>query len=183
MEPSRAFHRTERASAAGVRDLQGGTVDRQLVVLAREGDAPRRLRGWPRHRSVVTGIARLILHDYGVAEDVSRTRWSTPGATSAAFSTPTGSIRGPRGSWCAIARITDGGGPRGLVELPWLMNDGPASDETQAAGGRRPARARSPAADDEQRTSLVLFSYLDLPLAEAAATLGIPIGTMKSRLD
>jgi len=29
---------------------------------------------------------------------------------------------------------------------------------------------------------LVLAYYLDLPLAEAAATLGIPIGTMKSRL-
>lgn len=35
----------------------------------------------------------------------------------------------------------------------------------------------------EHRAALVLTYYLDLPLAEAAATLDIPIGTMKSRLD
>jgi RNA polymerase sigma-70 factor (ECF subfamily) len=35
----------------------------------------------------------------------------------------------------------------------------------------------------EQRTVLVLAYYLDLSLADAAATLGIPTGTMKSRLN
>ncbi len=35
----------------------------------------------------------------------------------------------------------------------------------------------------DQRTVLVLAFYLDLPLADAAAILGIPIGTMKSRLN
>lgn len=35
----------------------------------------------------------------------------------------------------------------------------------------------------EQRAVLVLTYYLDLPLAESASTLGIPEGTMKSRLD
>lgn len=35
----------------------------------------------------------------------------------------------------------------------------------------------------DQRTVLVLAFYLDLPLADAAAILGIPIGTMKSRLS
>ena len=35
----------------------------------------------------------------------------------------------------------------------------------------------------DQRTVLVLAYYLDLPLAEAAQTLGIPLGTMKSRLN
>ena len=34
----------------------------------------------------------------------------------------------------------------------------------------------------DQRTVLVLSFYLDLPVAEAAAILGIPAGTMKSRL-
>jgi len=35
----------------------------------------------------------------------------------------------------------------------------------------------------EERAVLVLHYYLDLPLAEAADTMGIPLGTMKSRLN
>ena len=36
--------------------------------------------------------------------------------------------------------------------------------------------------DPEERAVLVLHHYLDLPLPEVAATLGIPLGTAKSRL-
>jgi RNA polymerase sigma-70 factor (ECF subfamily) len=35
----------------------------------------------------------------------------------------------------------------------------------------------------DQRAVLVLTYYVDLPLAEAAGVLGIPLGTMKSRLN
>lgn len=35
----------------------------------------------------------------------------------------------------------------------------------------------------DQRAVLVLTYYLDLPLADGADALGIPLGTMKSRLD
>ncbi|HEX8025076.1 MAG TPA: sigma factor-like helix-turn-helix DNA-binding protein, partial [Candidatus Limnocylindrales bacterium] len=35
----------------------------------------------------------------------------------------------------------------------------------------------------EQRTAVVLVYYLDLPLADAAAAMGIPLGTTKSRLN
>src|SRR5687768_2797722 len=35
----------------------------------------------------------------------------------------------------------------------------------------------------DQRAVLVLTYYVDLPLAEAAVVLGIPLGTMKSRLN
>ncbi len=34
----------------------------------------------------------------------------------------------------------------------------------------------------DQRTVIVLSFYLDLPIAEAASVLGVPDGTMKSRL-
>ena len=40
--------------------------------------------------------------------------------------------------------------------------------------------ARLPA---EQRAVVVLVYYLDLPLADAAESLGIPLGTLKSRLN
>jgi RNA polymerase sigma-70 factor (ECF subfamily) len=36
--------------------------------------------------------------------------------------------------------------------------------------------------DAEERAVIVLHHYLDLPLPEVAATLGIPLGTAKSRL-
>jgi RNA polymerase sigma-70 factor (ECF subfamily) len=35
----------------------------------------------------------------------------------------------------------------------------------------------------DQRTVLVLSFYLDLPVAEAASILGIPVGTVKSRIN
>jgi RNA polymerase sigma factor (sigma-70 family) len=35
----------------------------------------------------------------------------------------------------------------------------------------------------DQRAVLVLTYYVDLPLADAAAALNIPVGTMKSRLN
>jgi RNA polymerase sigma-70 factor (ECF subfamily) len=34
----------------------------------------------------------------------------------------------------------------------------------------------------EQRAALVLTYYLDLPLAESAQILGVPLGTLKSRI-
>jgi len=37
--------------------------------------------------------------------------------------------------------------------------------------------------DPEQRAVIVLHYYLDLTLPETAATLGIPLGTAKSRLN
>ncbi len=47
------------------------------------------------------------------------------------------------------------------------------SDELERGLGRLPT---------DQRALLVLVYYLDLPVAEAADTLGIPLGTAKSRL-
>ena len=133
MEPSRAFHRTERASAAGVRDLQGGTVDRQLVVLAREGDHDAFARLAAASIGRLNAIARLILHDYGAAED----------AVQDALVDAWRDLRGLRDPdrfdpWVTRILVRHCQDHRrrvrrrGLVELPWLMDDGPASDDTQA---------------------------------------------------
>jgi RNA polymerase sigma-70 factor (ECF subfamily) len=63
------------------------------------------------------------------------------------------------------------------------------ADEPAIAGGERHLAlhdqlerglARLPA---EQRAVVVLVYYLDLPLADAAQSIGIPLGTMKSRLN
>ena len=63
------------------------------------------------------------------------------------------------------------------------------ADETPVAGGERDiamhdqlerALARIPA---DQRAVVVLVYYLDLPLADAAQAMGVPLGTTKSRLN
>jgi RNA polymerase sigma-70 factor (ECF subfamily) len=73
---------------------------------------------------------------------------------------------------------------RQLVEIRPLVLEGPAiPDGTRLLVNRdlleRGFRRLAP----EQRAVLVVHYYLDLSDAEAAEVLGIPIGTMKSRLN
>lgn len=58
----------------------------------------------------------------------------------------------------------------GADDLPGLFD----RDEIMRAFGRLPV---------EQRAVIVLHYYLDLPLADVAASLGVPVGTAKSRLN
>ncbi|HEY8198675.1 MAG TPA: RNA polymerase sigma factor [Candidatus Limnocylindrales bacterium] len=73
---------------------------------------------------------------------------------------------------------------RRLVELKVLRTDGPPVPDGQRQLAARDQLergfARLPPA---QRAVLVLHHYLGLPDAEAAEVLGIPLGTMKSRLS
>ncbi len=56
------------------------------------------------------------------------------------------------------------------------------ADETSALVDRDQLERGFRRLDAEERAVLVLHHYLDLPLPEVAATLGIPLGTAKSRL-
>jgi RNA polymerase sigma factor (sigma-70 family) len=72
---------------------------------------------------------------------------------------------------------------RAVVDVRVLQVEPAVSDAQDAVATRdqldRGLRRLSP----DQRAALVLTYYLDLPLAEAAHTLDIPVGTMKSRLN
>jgi RNA polymerase sigma-70 factor, ECF subfamily len=64
-----------------------------------------------------------------------------------------------------------------------LSIDGPATpDETLAVETRDALERGFRRLPPEQRAVFVLHHYLDWPLAEVAETLGIPVGTVKSRL-
>ena len=64
------------------------------------------------------------------------------------------------------------------------MHDLPSVDDDQRLLAVRDQLERGFARlSPEERAVLVLHYYLDLPLAEAADVLGIPLGTMKSRLN
>jgi RNA polymerase sigma-70 factor (ECF subfamily) len=160
-------------------------VDRQLVISAREGDHDAFARLAAASIGRLNAIARLILHDYTAAED----------AVQEALVDAWRNLRGLRDPdrfdpWlnrilvrtCQDARRR--AGRRGTVELPWLVDDAPALGDSQASLAVADQLERGlRLLTIEQRTVLVLTYYLDLSLADAAATIGIPVGTMKSRLN
>jgi RNA polymerase sigma-70 factor, ECF subfamily len=73
---------------------------------------------------------------------------------------------------------------RRAVEVRLLPIDGPTTTDAQASLAARDQLDRAfRAVPIEQRAVLVLHHFLDLPDAEAAQILGIPVGTFKSRLN
>ncbi len=185
MEPSRVIYWTGRANAADVRDLQGGMVDRELVALARGGDHDAYARLAAASIGRLNAIARLILHDYGAAED----------AVQEALVDAWRDLRGLRDPdrfdpWitrilvrcCHDARRRESR-LRGR-SVSWPAGYEPAYDDTAArlAVSDQLERGLRMLTVD-QRAVLVVMYYLDLSLADAAAMLGIPIGTVKSRLN
>ena len=159
-------------------------MDRELVIRAREGDHDAFAQLAAGSIGRLNAIARLILRDYARAED----------AVQDAFVDAWRDLRGLRDpdrfdAWlnrllvrsCQNARRLDR--RRTLAELP-LGAEGPAVGDTQASVEISDLLERGLSRlTIDQRTVLVLSFYLDLSLADAAAMLGIPLGTMKSRLN
>jgi RNA polymerase sigma-70 factor (ECF subfamily) len=72
---------------------------------------------------------------------------------------------------------------RRVVEVPGLEIDAPVPSGERDVDDRDQIERAFRRLSLEQRTVLVLHHHLGLPLAESAAVLGIPVGTMKSRLN
>ena len=159
-------------------------MDRDLVVRAREGDHDAFAQLVARSIGRLNAIARLILNDYARAED----------AVQDALVDAWRDLRGLRDpdrfdAWlnrllvraCQNARRRDR--RRQAIELP-IVTDGPASSDAQAQVANADLLERGlRRLTLEQRSVLVVTYYLDLPQAEAAASIGIPVGTLKSRLS
>ena len=70
------------------------------------------------------------------------------------------------------------------VEIRLTPADEPATPVSSASSTSATSwSAASPGYRAEQRAVVVLVYYLDLPLADAAQAMGIPLGTTKSRLN
>jgi RNA polymerase sigma factor (sigma-70 family) len=69
------------------------------------------------------------------------------------------------------------------VELGAIHDPSSADDDQRLLMARDQLEHGFRRLSPEERAVLVLRYYLDLPLADAAAVLGIPLGTMKSRLN
>ena len=160
-------------------------MDRQLVIRAREGDHDAFARLAAASIGRLNGIARLILHDYALAEDavqeVARRSLAQPPRAARSRSVRSLAQPDPRP---VVPGRPQAGSRRGSSSSVARDTDGPVSDDTQASIAAADQLERGlRLLTIEQRTVLVLAFYLDLSLADAAATLGIPIGTMKSRLN
>jgi RNA polymerase sigma factor (sigma-70 family) len=159
-------------------------MDRELVIRAREGDHDAFAGLAAGSIGRLNAIARLILRDYTQAEDAVQDAFFDAWRDLKALRDPD-----RFDAWlnrllvrsCQNARRADR--RRTLVEFP-LQAEGPALDDVQASVANSDLLERGLSRlTIDQRTVLVLSFYLDLSLADAAATLGIPLGTMKSRLS
>ena len=158
-------------------------MDPELVILARGGDHDAFARLVASSIGRLNAIARLILRDYALAEDAVQDcfvdAWrSLPG------------LRDPERFQAWLTRLlirscqdTRRRARRRIIEMPLLADDGPSIADHQATFAvidqlERGLRRLT----IDERAVLVLTYYLDLPIAESASVLGIPTGTMKSRL-
>jgi RNA polymerase sigma factor (sigma-70 family) len=159
-------------------------MDRELVARAMTGDHVAFTAIATASIGRLSAIARLILHDSHWAED----------AVQEALVAAWRDIRGLRDPdrfepWLRrvlVRACYDMAGQnkhQRIVEVALLAN----ADHTPPDDGLglpihdQVDRAMRQLSTD-QRAVLVLTYYLDLPLAEGARTLGIPLGTMKSRV-
>jgi len=158
---------------------------RDLVIRAREGDRDAFSELVARSIGRLTAVARLILRDEYAAQDAAQDAYiaawrSLPGLRDpdrfdawlrrllvhACFK----AARRDRRVDTVEIRLTPGDEP----VIPGPEHRIHLHDQLERGLARLPA---------EQRAVVVLVYFLDLPLADAAQAMGIPLGTTKSRLN
>jgi RNA polymerase sigma-70 factor, ECF subfamily len=160
-------------------------MSRELVVRAQEGDHDAFARLATSSIGRLNAVARLILRDTTLAEDAVQDALVEAWRNLRALRDPDRFdawlnrllVRACQDAWRRRSRLA-------LVELPLS----PADDVPIADVQRRVAEVDELARGLrrltlDQRAVVVLTFYLDLPLAEVAATTGVPVGTVKSRLN
>ncbi len=157
---------------------------RELVVLAREGDRDAFSELAARSIGRLTAVARMILRDEYAAQDAVQeaciSAWrSLPG------------LRDPDrfDAWMRklVVRACFQRARRTqrvrAVEIRMTPGDEPAIASIELDVDTHDLLERGLARlTPELRAAVVLVYYLDLPLADAAQAMGVPLGTTKSRL-
>ena len=158
---------------------------RDLVIRARDGDRDAFSALAAQSLGRLTAVARMILRDEYAAQD----------AVQDAFIEAWRSLPGLRepdkfDAWMRrlLVRSCFKGSRRtkrhDAVEIRLTPADEPATIGGEGDLAIRDQLERGLARlSPEQRAVVVLVYYLDLPLADAAQALGIPLGTTKSRLS
>lgn len=128
-------------------------------------------------------IARLILHDQQRAEDATQEALVSAWRDIAALRDPDRFEAWLRRLLVrACYREADRERTRRLMEVHVPLFETPVPDASRDLADRDELERGFRALKPEQRAILVLHFYLGLPLAETADALGIPVGTVKSRI-
>lgn len=158
-----------------------GPDDRELLAAHVAGDADAFAELVRRHQSRLWAVAARTLHDREEAADAVQE------ALVSAFRNA-GSYRGDAAVTTWLHRIVVNAcldrlrRERARPTAPLPETDLPAhGDDHGATEARLDVRAALARLPEPQRIALVLVDLHDLPLAEAAAVLGVAEGTVKSR--
>jgi RNA polymerase sigma-70 factor (ECF subfamily) len=158
---------------------------RDLVIRARAGDRDAFSELVARSLGRLTAVARMILRDEYAAQD----------AVQEAFISAWRSLPGLREpdkfeAWMrrlvlrACFTATRRNKRVNAAEIRLTPGDEPAISDIQREFGIHDQLERGLARiSAEQRAVIVLVYYLDLPLADAAQAMAVPLGTAKSRLN
>src|SRR6476660_238639 len=145
-------------------------MDRDIVVRARAGDRDAFSMLATASIGRLNAVARLIVRDDGRAEHAVRDALADAWLGRLLIN--------------ACHNVTRRSGRQWRVEVPLQPSDSPSIPDTQTTNAIADEIERGfRRLTIEQRSVLVLIYYLDLSLADAASTLGIPVGTLKSRLN
>jgi len=160
-------------------------MDRDLVVRARAGDRDAFSQLAAASIGRLNAVARLIVRDDGRAEDAVQDALVDAWLDLRALRDPD-----RFDAWLnrllvhACQDVARRASRRVRLEIPLEPTHEPVSPDSQYSNAVSDEIERGfRRLTIEQRTVIVLVYYLDLPLTDAAATLGVPLGTMKSRLN
>jgi RNA polymerase sigma factor (sigma-70 family) len=161
-------------------------TDEELLAAVARGDEAAVAALYDRYGRVAYGLALRILRDPALAEDAVQDAFLSAWRTAAAFDPSLGKTS----TWLLTLvhrRAVD------LVRREDRRRGGPLDDAPVAAAGstdeaafvreeRRRVQGALALLPDDQRQALQLAYYGGLSQAELAERLGVPLGTIKSRM-
>jgi RNA polymerase sigma factor (sigma-70 family) len=161
-------------------------TDEQLLHAIARGDEAAVAELYDRFGRVAYGLALRILRDASLAQDAVQEAFVTAWRTAAGFDT----ARGSASTWLltlvhrrAVDLVRREARRRGdpLDEAP-AASGGAADEAAWLRGERRRVQAALARLPSEQRSALELAYYGGLTQSELAERLGVPLGTVKSRM-
>jgi RNA polymerase sigma-70 factor (ECF subfamily) len=162
----------------------GDASDAHLLVASARGDETALGRLYDRHAPAMLGVASRILRGRQDAEDLVHDVFVEAWQKASAYDARRGSVR----SWLlvrvrsrGIDRLRSLEAARRAAMIPPGAEDD-RSEPLWDGPDRERARAALAALPEEQRRLVELGYYEGLSCAEMAQRVGIPIGTVKSRL-